>query len=303
MLSSTASDFQQTAQDMRITAQQVVKDIDAARNELKRAVIDLPEETRSNADAMRRVVADQIAALNALSDVVRRQSGSLDFSMPSSSYSSSYGGGGRTPPGSSSGKSEGAAFSAPTSGTLGALKNEPERVSERTEPRNQNLEGTMAQIAASVEALSGGRAQQEQRPPSRPMPSSPPPRAETGAIAKEISSATQKLHGASREIVEAIDGGLPRDLEKRFGGGEKGIYTQRLHENRSKRSVKNLTARYAEERLLRSRINGYIRLFERLLDTLAELPGGSATIDEVLASQNGEVYLMLAEVSGRVPGQ
>ncbi len=119
MLSSTASDFQQTAQDMRITAQQVVKDIDAARSELKRAVIDLPEETRSNADAMRRVVADQIAALNALSDVVRRQSGTLDFSMPSSSYPG-YGGGGRTPPGSPSGKSEGAAFTAPISGTLGA---------------------------------------------------------------------------------------------------------------------------------------------------------------------------------------
>src|SRR5665213_2020167 len=83
MLSSTASDFQQTAQDMRITAQQVVKDIDVARGELKRAVIDLPEETRSNADAMRRVVADQIGALNALADVVRKQSGSLDYSTPS----------------------------------------------------------------------------------------------------------------------------------------------------------------------------------------------------------------------------
>ena len=82
MLSSTASDFQQTAQDMRITAQQVVKDIDAARGELKRAVIDLPEETRSNADAMRRVVADQISALNALADVVRKQTGTLDFSGP-----------------------------------------------------------------------------------------------------------------------------------------------------------------------------------------------------------------------------
>ena len=63
MLSSTASDFQQTAQDMRMTAQQVVKDIDSARNDLKRAIVDLPEETRTNADAMRKVVADQIAAL------------------------------------------------------------------------------------------------------------------------------------------------------------------------------------------------------------------------------------------------
>ncbi|NJO34199.1 MAG: hypothetical protein HC869_14765, partial [Rhodospirillales bacterium] len=86
MLSSTASDFQQTAQDMRITAQQVVKDIDSARSELKRAIMDLPEETRSNADAMRRVVADQIAALNTLAEVVRRQAGGLDASGPGASF-------------------------------------------------------------------------------------------------------------------------------------------------------------------------------------------------------------------------
>ena len=40
MLSSTATDFQQTAQDMRLTAQQVVKDIDAARGDLMRALIE-----------------------------------------------------------------------------------------------------------------------------------------------------------------------------------------------------------------------------------------------------------------------
>ena len=82
MLSSTATDFQQTAQDMRLTAQQVVKDIDVARSDLMRALTELPEETRSNADAMRRVVADQIGALAALADVVKRQSGTLDVSAP-----------------------------------------------------------------------------------------------------------------------------------------------------------------------------------------------------------------------------
>jgi hypothetical protein len=82
MMAETASGFQQTAQDMRVTAQQVVKDIEFARNELKRAIFDLPDETRANADAMRRVVADQISALNALADVVKRQSGALDVSGP-----------------------------------------------------------------------------------------------------------------------------------------------------------------------------------------------------------------------------
>jgi hypothetical protein len=168
-------------------------------------------------------------------------------------------------------------------------------------PRAEGLEGTMAKIAASVEALTGGTPAKAAKP-AAPQRSSAPARTDvTGAIAREISTATQKLHGASREVVEAVDGGLPRDLEKRYAAGDKGIYTQRLHESRSKRAIKNLTARYAEERLLRSRINGYIRLFERLLDSLSELPGGAATVDDVLASQNGEVYLMLAEVSGRVP--
>jgi ABC-type transporter Mla subunit MlaD len=79
---ATAGGFQQTAQDMRATAQQVVKDIEFTRTELKRAILELPDETRSNADAMRRVVSDQITALNALAEVVRRQTNSMDMSGP-----------------------------------------------------------------------------------------------------------------------------------------------------------------------------------------------------------------------------
>jgi hypothetical protein len=85
MLSSTAADFQHTAHDMRLTAQQVVKDIDTARGELMRSLTELPEETRNNADAMRRVVADQIGALNALAEVVRRQADVLDATGPGAS--------------------------------------------------------------------------------------------------------------------------------------------------------------------------------------------------------------------------
>ena len=277
MLSSTASDFQQTAQDMRITAQQVVKDIDAARGELKRAVIDLPEETRNNADAMRKVVADQISALNALSDVVRRQTNTLDFSGP----------GYIAPRGSGPGKSEGASFSAPISGTT-STRNE---VLER----NDGIEGTMAQIAASVKALSGAAAKAPVRRKVEVRDEMP------AGISREISAYTAKLHAAAREVVEAVDDGLPRDLEKRFSSGDAGVYTKRLHEARGKRVVAGLTSRYRDERLLRSRINGYIRLFEKLLDTLTDLPNGAATIDAVLTSQNGEVYIMLAEAAGRLP--
>jgi hypothetical protein len=101
-------------------------------------------------------------------------------------------------------------------------------------------------------------------------------------------------------VVEALDDGLPRDLEKRFVGGEKGVYTKRLHDNRGKRATASLAERYSEERLLRSRVTGYIRLFEKLLDTLSDIPNGTETVDAVLSSQSGEVYMMLAEAAGRM---
>jgi len=243
MLSSTASDFQQTAQDMRITAQQVVKDIDTARGELKRAVIDLPEETRNNADAMRRVVADQIGALNALADVVRKQSGSLDYSVPS--------------------------YSPPRSNTAALAKAEtyaPAPVIARPEP-----------VMASGPRLA--------------------------TLAKEIETSNTKLNTSARDVVEAIEGQLPRDIERRYASNDSSAYTKRLFESRSRKLIKALEGRYSEERLLRSRVQAYNRLFEKMLDTISATEGADQVMEQVLASDQGRIYMMLAEVAGRLPSQ
>ena len=264
MLSSTASDFQQTAQDMRITAQQVVKDIDSARNELKRAVIDLPEETRNNADNMRKVVADQIAALNALSEVVRRQSGALDFSGPGFvAPRSPYGSGGSGP-----GKSEGASVLSSVSGSMSAPT-----VADRAAAVRKTA------IAAAAEPVSAG------------------------GLAREVETYSTKLHAAARDLVEALDGSLPRDLEKRYASTDKAVYTQRLYESRSKKLTKAIESRYGEERLLRSRVQAFNRLFEKLLDSLSEAKGGDQVMEQVLASEQGRIYVMLAEAAGRLPSQ
>ena len=253
MLSSTASDFQQTAQDMRITAQQVVKDIDIARGELKRAVIDLPEETRTNADNMRRVVADQISALNALAEVVRKQSGSLDFSGP---------------------------------GFMSA------RSTPALAPRAEPTYAPAAAVAAPVRVAAPTRAE---------------PAVTTGsklaALAREVETFNTKLNVSARDVVEAIEGQLPRDLEKRYAASDRGVYTTRLYETRSRKLIKALENRYAEERLLRSRIQAFNRLFEKLLDSISETDGGEAVMEEVLASEQGRIYVMLAEVAGRLPNQ
>jgi uncharacterized protein YbjQ (UPF0145 family) len=256
MLSATASDFQQTAQDMRLTAQQVVKDIDLARSDLKRAILDLPEETRNNADAMRRVVSDQIAALNALADVVKRQSGSLDISGPGISL--------RRNGDPSSGKSEGAPAEASQMKPVSA----PKKTIERSEPVAQ-------------------KAERE--------------REVTPELPKAMGSLVQKLNDAARDLVEALDGNLPKDLERNYTKGERDVYSRRLFETRSKAFEKMLASRYGSDRLVRGKVDAYARLFERLLDTVSESPKGERLVEACLASESGRIYVMLAEAAGRLP--
>lgn len=271
MLSSTASDFQQTAQDMRMTAQQVVKDIDNARSELKRAIVDLPDETRTNADAMRKVVADQIAALNALADVVKRQTGMADVSGPGFSIP-------RSTRDSSPGKSEGATFLAPQSGTSGALKKALERL--------ENKGTSTSWHDDARESLN--------RPQTKKA-------LEGKGVPREVEALTQDLNRVARDIVNVLEDGLPAELEKRYNKNERHVYTQHLYEGRGKRLQKNIASRYESDRTTRKEVDAYIKLFERLLDTVAETPQGNQMVEACLMSESGKIYVMLAEACGRIP--
>jgi len=98
---------------------------------------------------------------------------------------------------------------------------------------------------------------------------------------------------------------ISREIEtlthkKRFAKTEKDVYIQRLHDARGKRLIKTVTTRYLEDRNMRTRVDSYIRLFERLLDTVAEAPKGNQLVEACLASDSGKIYMLLAEASGRI---
>ena len=121
-------------------------------------------------------------------------------------------------------------------------------------------------------------------------------------VAREMEVLAGKLNGAARDLVEAIDGTLPRELEKRFNAGEGHLYTHRLYEARNTRIADAVASRYGE-RLVHGRVDSYVRLFERLLDALTDSPQGDAMVDACLASESGKLYLTLAEAIGRINPQ
>jgi hypothetical protein len=122
-------------------------------------------------------------------------------------------------------------------------------------------------------------------------------------VSKEMETLGQKLNGSCRDLVEAIDGSLPRDLERKYANGERDVYTRRVFEGRGKRLERTITERYKGDRLVRGRVDSYVRLFERLLDTMSSSPKGETLVEACLASESGRIYVMLAEIAGRIPAQ
>ena len=122
-------------------------------------------------------------------------------------------------------------------------------------------------------------------------------------LTKDMTALVSKLNAAARDIVETVEGGLPRDLEKKYSGSEKDIYIRRVFEGLNKRLERTITERYASDRLMRSRVDSYIRLFERMLDGLSAAENSEALVEGSLAAIEGRIYVRLAETAGRIPPQ
>jgi ElaB/YqjD/DUF883 family membrane-anchored ribosome-binding protein len=74
--------FSGATEEIRRSATDIRNELDATRAELKRGAFDLPEEAKESASAMRRAVAEQIKALQDISQIVGRSSQRLELSEP-----------------------------------------------------------------------------------------------------------------------------------------------------------------------------------------------------------------------------
>ena len=79
-LDDAGSRFERSTEEIRQAAGTIRAELESARGEIKRGVFELPEETRTSTEAMRRAVSDQIRALRELSDIVSNSGRAFDVS-------------------------------------------------------------------------------------------------------------------------------------------------------------------------------------------------------------------------------
>ncbi|HEV1999807.1 MAG TPA: apolipoprotein acyltransferase, partial [Xanthobacteraceae bacterium] len=288
--------FAVAARELRDMAEEVQRSLELTREELKRGVLELPEETRESAAAMRRVVADQIKALSELNDIVARHGRRVDLSearriSPPTNYRGGGGGGEEAAPPSRAPREQ----QAPVA--------ELPRPAPRTAPREQEEEFAAGVAVAAEPRRATAREGREQNGER------------SGWLGDLLSRASDRdgegqrrtplqtiesLDSLSSDVARMIDHDAAVELWDRYKRGERNVVGRRLYTAHGQKTFDEIRRRYRRSAEFRDTVDRYIEEFERLLDQVARDDRGQGLTRTYLTSDTGKVYTLLAHAAGRL---
>jgi len=307
--------FAEAVQGMKQMAAEMQRELETTRNELRRGVFELPQETAESAAHMRRVIVDQIEALAELNRIVARHGRNLDAVEPVRRM--------REEPALAvvGGRSE-----APQPRNDIPPRNEtpvrnevPSRPAQRAEPASfapsQRRSAETPPLTPTPIAPGRGwltdllnRASREESEPQREFPREPAretPRERDQAPARGNSEertprhTIESLDSLSVDIARMIDHDAAADLWDRYKRGERNVFTRRLYTLQGQQAFDDIRKKYRADREFKQTVDRYISEFERLLDEVSRDDRGQVVARTYLTSETGKVYTMLAHAAGR----
>ncbi|HEX3852011.1 MAG TPA: hypothetical protein VHW01_13660, partial [Polyangiaceae bacterium] len=298
IFTQSAERFTATIQGMKQMATEMQQELETTRTELRRGVLELPQETSESAAQMRRVIVDQIDALAELNRIIARHGRSLDAAEPvrrepEQAYASGGGGGSRgqvrpirpdvTPP----------------QAGLRDITGAPARRGEPRAPQSQPLSPPPAENNRG--ANGGGwltdllsRASRDDGTTQAAAAPRGPARAE-----ERSRDAADSLDTLSVDIARMIDQDTAAELWERYKRGERGVFTKRLYTLQGQKAFDEIRNKYRTDPEFRQTVEHYIHEFERLLEDVSRGDRGTAVVRNYLTSDTGKVYTMLAHAAGR----
>jgi hypothetical protein len=297
--------FNETAAAMRATAREVGTELESTRSELARGVIELPEETKASAAAMRRVVAEQIEALAELNAIVRSQPATHDLSdrrpAPAPERSTAHDEPARPAPSRPEPVRptpvQPVEVAERTEAPRPKIQAQPEPVVARPtpirpEPVNGNG-GAAAQPAAERSSEGGGWLRDVLRNASTPPNGS--------AVERPAPATTQEnLTSLTDAIARSIDQGALTEAWARYQSGEQNVFSRRIYTLGGQATYDEVRKRLQRDGEFSKTADTYMSEFEQLLQRAAEGTNAVAETREYLLSDRGKVYTMLAHAAGRL---
>jgi len=310
--------FTETVQGMKQMAAEMHRELENTRNELRRGVFELPQETAESAAQMRRVIVDQIEALAELNRIVARHGRNLDAVEPvrrtrEEPTLAVVGGRSDLPPRSEhSPRGE-----APPRHDIPQRNEALPRPIQRGEPGGgfvsparrgpEPASLTPTPIPPGRGWLTDllNRASREEGEPQRELPREPGREAmrehvTARATEERIPRHTiESLDSLSVDIARMIDHDAAADLWDRYKRGERNVFTRRLYTLQGQQAFDDIRKKYRADREFKQTVDRYIDEFERLLDEVSRDDRGQVVARTYLTSETGKVYTMLAHAAGR----
>jgi hypothetical protein len=261
-------------------------ELEATRNELRRGVLEMPQEAAESTAQMRKVIVDQIEALAELNRIVAHHGRGLDVVTASRAsvqreeepmLAAVGGGRGAAPRLRDTGSAS--TLPPPDLGMPAARRTEAPSVSPAG--ADQGRDGWLSDLLSRTDAPAGGTQAPRSRPPQQATGGNP-------------------LESLSLDIGRLMDRNLAAEMWDRYQRGESKAFTKRLYTPAGQKAFDEVARKYRADRNFKQTVDRYITEFERLLDEVARDERGPQVLRGHLTSETGLVYTLLAHAAGRL---
>jgi hypothetical protein len=297
VVDAASSRFADATDELRKVAGSIRGELEQTRAEIKRGVLELPEETKQSTSAMRRAVGEQINALKELADIVAKSGRTFDVSdRKPAERPLSQAAAPRSAP-----VQPAPAPAAPAAPLAAGVATAPRTAftapSAPAEPRISAPAASAPPAAQQVP--SGGWVRDLLRGASREE-AAPAPVARASQPERSPLHLVESLNSLSVDIARAIDHEASVELWDRYRRGERNIFTRRLYTLKGQQTFDEIRRKYQTDGEFRGAVDRYCRDFEKLLDDVARNDRDNMMTQTYLTSDTGKVYTMLAHASGRL---
>jgi hypothetical protein len=290
MFKQSAERFAAMVASMKQMAAEMHQELEATRDELRRGVLEMPQEAAENTAQMRKVIVDQIEALAELNRIVARHGHGLD--VVSTNRTGEHR---EEEPMLAAASGRGEARSAPRMRDGGSASNLPPPdlgmpASRRTEAppvspasSDQGRDGWLSDLLSRTDG--GATAGAGNVPRGRPA---------------QPATGGNPLESLSLDIGRLMDRNLAAEMWDRYQRGESKAFSKRLYTPAGQKAFDEVARKYRADRNFKQTVDRYIAEFERLLDEVAREDRGPQALRGHLTSETGLVYTLLAHAAGRL---
>jgi len=291
MFKQSAEKFGSMVVSMKQMAGEMQRELEATRNELRRGVLEMPQEAAESTAQMRKVIVDQIEALAELNRIVAHHGRGLDV-VSTTSRTTSY-------------REEEPALAAAVGGRAEPSRPAPRATSASTlpppdlgQPAARRTEAPPVAPAGSDQGRDGWLSDLLSRTDGGA--GVPPPAPPRGGRSAPNATSGNPLESLSLDIGRLMDRNLAAEMWDRYQRGESKAFTKRLYTPAGQKAFDEVARKYRSDRNFKQTVDRYIAEFERLLDEVAREDRGPQALRGHLTSETGLVYTLLAHAAGRL---